>query len=363
MYSIDLTISGIEELFSKIASSIKTSEFGSQVADVGVVDRSTKEHRSTKLYEALLASSQTAKVRLGELGASSVSGSTINKIFGRSDSDEAQNSIDAAVEISAKGGVSSQPLVSELCEWGNFIVNLSTVSRAAPGAEYDEKLKEAFENCPTLSSTPWYVFAEPLALNKGANSSDALLRWDAVVVFMVRRSNFLASLELFSRTLFPFIAAALVLLIIPTSHTVTRLILRSTKENMKANGMLLKRDAGSDGLGSPTKKESKTMPSVAKTKDGAESSASRSEPTSKRQSYLTRLHSRSGKNHQAFDGTNCKEIFLEIVHRVSRSLRLHRYLTRPLCATVSTAVVVHTLVTSLDNAAWMIAVLFVITGS
>ena len=101
VYSIDLTISGIEELFSKIRVN-RTSEFGSKVAD-GVVDRSTKEHRPQSCTSAF-GLITTAKVRLGELGP--VPFRVQPSIdFRRGDSDEAQNSIDAASKSLQKGSV------------------------------------------------------------------------------------------------------------------------------------------------------------------------------------------------------------------------------------------------------------------
>ena len=363
VYAIDITISGLEDLFTALANSIKTAEFGSQAADVGIVDRNTSMHKSTKYYETLLASSKTAHARLGELGVQTISGSLINDMFGIRDASTLQNRIEAAAKQNADNALksrdraSSPPIQQDLCEWAKYSANLSSVEKMTSGKQRDVALEAVFETCPTQKKSPWFIFAETFSLNADADPDDYSLRWDAVIVVIVRKANFLAALELISRTIFPFIAAALVLLIIPTSHTVTRLILRSTKENLKADGKLLKSAQSEAALVSETKTKTRTKMDSASSVAAAAGSSGRS----KRASYLTRLHSRSGNTHRAFDGRTCCEVFWEISHRLSRSIRQHRYLTWPMYTAVGTAVVVHTLVTVVDNAPWMIALLFVLT--
>ena len=79
----------------------------------------------------------------------------------------------------------------------------------------------------------WFLFASRVRF--GGKISG----WDAVVVGILRQSNFLGMLELTSRAVYPFIAATLVIIIIPTTGLTTRCILKNDKGTHLPNNRLL----------------------------------------------------------------------------------------------------------------------------
>jgi len=85
----------------------------------------------------------------------------------------------------------------------------------------------------SFRSTPdnigWFLYATRVRF--GGRMSG----WDAAVVGILRQSNFLGMLELASRTVYPFIAAILVIIIIPSTSLITRCILRRDTKHQKNN--------------------------------------------------------------------------------------------------------------------------------
>ena len=100
----------------------------------------------------------------------------------------------------------------------------------------DQKTKVANNDAAAIQSfrstsdnIGWFLYATKVRF--GGRMSG----WDAAVVGILRQSNFLGVLELASRTVYPFIAAILVIIIIPSTSLITRCILRRDTKHQKNN--------------------------------------------------------------------------------------------------------------------------------
>ena len=113
------------------------------------------------------------------------------------------------------------------------------------GGKHEHLIDTAIENeqdannviIQSFRSTPdnlgWFLFASRVRFGGRTGG------WDAAVVGILRQSNFLGMLELTSRTVYPFIAAILVIIIIPTTGLTTRCILRKDiSKNLKNKHLL-----------------------------------------------------------------------------------------------------------------------------
>ena len=171
VFGIDITLNDLESFLSNLARSSFTQSFGSFPAELVLIRNETNTESKDKKYSVVVGSSKE--------GQKMVSNTILNS-------------------TNSQHHPTSNPFELE-------IVKIPAV---------------------TGPSVSWFVFTKKVRIG-GIGSG-----WDGIMIGLIRRSNFLGSLELTSRTLYPFIAAVIVIIIIPTTELVTRAILKVTKQHV-----------------------------------------------------------------------------------------------------------------------------------
>jgi hypothetical protein len=174
VFAVDITLTGLETFMGKLAEEVQTKGgFASFPADIAIL------YEDFDLaFSEVISSSEDAREKLLQLTEKfELEGTTIDA---------------EARTIMGKNVKTGRPVSVELCN----------------------------NNASTCSN--WLVFADTF---RGFETS-ASTKVKISLVALIRRSNFLAALELASRTFYPFIAAVLVMLTVVASNVVTRQILR-----------------------------------------------------------------------------------------------------------------------------------------
>ena len=187
VFGIDITLTELETFLKTLAKSSQSANtFGSFPAELSLLINKTKLGKDQR-YEVVVASTQEGKKMVQE------------------------NVLDLNLQNKQNN------LVFESIAQGGG----STSSKSMTGVPAQLKI---YSNV-TATSTSYFIFTH--TVHFGGQDKDG---WNGLVVGLLRRSNFLGSLELQSKTMYPFLAALIVLIIIPTTEYVTRKILKQTKQ-------------------------------------------------------------------------------------------------------------------------------------
>ena len=226
VFAVDITLSGLEEFLALLARSVQSKDgFSSFPADIGIV-------YEDKSFEKVISSSMSAKTRIFQLKKTSAAeGNALSKL------------------------TSNQPQFLDLCE-----------DTGEP---------------PCVNSNSWIVFTDAFTGLQLPSFSTKV-----TVIALIRASNFLSALELASRTIYPFIAAIVMMMTVLASNSFIRQILKRRHKQSKS-------------LSTDDEKEEESL------------------------------------------GIDCRSRCKSMFQQVRREWDRHRYSLHPMCVCVVTTVLVH----------------------
>jgi hypothetical protein len=240
-----------------------------------------------KQFEAFMANLALSTVQIGNFGSFPAELSILRNVTTTttttSSSSSSSSSSSTKNEVVVSSGKDSTELITEYLKLEKVLVETTSMKSVQ------------------LFDTPWFMFVDVMQFGDQEVASGG--SWNTILVCMLRRSNFLGALELSSRTLYPFIAAALIIVFIPTIGIVTRAILKVTKQKVE-------------------KKKKKEAPTGSEEEEGGAAQGGTSKK--KRQCIGDR----------------------KLFNEVHRAMKLKYHIIFPIITSVLTSIVVHTSVTA-----------------